>query len=83
MATTRLSAKGQVVIPKTLRDGRGWEAGTELVVEPTADGLTLRPAHLTRAEAAESLLGCIGYRGPRRSIADMEGAIARGARGHR
>lgn len=80
---TRVSAKGQVVIPKALREAKGWEAGTELVVEPTADGLTLRAAHAKRAEAAADLLGCTGYRGPRRTLAEMGEAIARGARGQR
>lgn len=34
MATTRLSTKGQLILPKELRDRHGWEAGTvlELVV---------------------------------------------------
>jgi AbrB family looped-hinge helix DNA binding protein len=78
--TTVLSQKGQVVIPKKIRDDRGWEPGMRLVVEPTADGLTLRPLEATRAEGAASLLGIAGYRGPRRSLAEMEAAIAKGAR---
>lgn len=78
--TTTLSEKGQVVIPKVLRDQRGWEPGLRLVVEPTPEGLTLRPLQATRAEAAATLLGFTNYRGPRRSLRDMDLAIRRGAR---
>lgn len=78
--TTVLSQKGQVVIPKRLRDERGWEPGLRLVVETTADGLTLRPVEAARGDVAASLLGIVGYRGPRRSLADMEAAIRTGAR---
>jgi AbrB family looped-hinge helix DNA binding protein len=79
-SSTRLSAKGQVVIPKAIRDASGWRAGLELVVEATETGVVLRPRALTRARAAKELLGCTGYQGPRRSLAEMEAAIAREAR---
>jgi AbrB family looped-hinge helix DNA binding protein len=79
-ATTVLSQKGQVVIPKNLRDARGWEPGLRLVVEVTAEGLTLRPLAATRADVAAGLLGAVGYQGPRRSLAEMEAAIRTGAR---
>ena len=78
-AMTVLSQKGQVVIPKDLREGRGWQPGLRLVVEATPDGLSLRPLDAKRAETAAALLGCTGYRGPRRTIADMEAAIRVGA----
>lgn len=79
-ATTVLSQKGQVVIPKSLRQARGWLPGLRLVVESTPDGLSLRPLVAKRAEAASALLGCTDYRGPRRSLAEMEAAIRKGAR---
>jgi AbrB family looped-hinge helix DNA binding protein len=78
--TTILSQKGQVVIPKKVREQRGWSPGLRLSVESTRDGLVLRPLETSRAEAAAALLGIVGYRGPRRSLADMEKAIAIGAR---
>ena len=79
-SATRLSAKGQVVIPKTIRDASGWRAGLELIVEVMEDGVVLRPRALTRARAAEELLGCTGYRGPRRSLAEVNAAVAREAK---
>lgn len=43
MERTRLSNKGQVVIPKHVREAHGWEPGLELVVEGTSDGIMLKP----------------------------------------
>jgi AbrB family looped-hinge helix DNA binding protein len=43
METTRLSSKGQVIIPKALRSTHRWEAGLELMVIDTGDGLLLKP----------------------------------------
>src|SRR5882672_209270 len=79
-SSTRVSAKGQVVIPKAIRDASGWHTGLELVVEVTEDGVILRPKTLTRARAAEELLGCTEYQGPRRSLAEMDAAVAREAK---
>lgn len=41
-AQTRLSAKGQVVIPKDVRDRLGWLQGSELEVVEAGDGVLLR-----------------------------------------
>ena len=43
MDTTKLSSKGQVIIPKALRNLHHWETGLELVVTDTGDGILLRP----------------------------------------
>lgn len=43
METTKLSSKGQVIIPKSLRNTHHWEAGLELVVIDTGDGILLKP----------------------------------------
>lgn len=43
METTKLSSKGQVIIPKALRNTYHWEAGLELQVIDTGDGILLRP----------------------------------------
>ena len=40
METTRLSSKGQVIIPKTLRDAHHWLAGQEFIA--IAQRLALR-----------------------------------------
>jgi AbrB family looped-hinge helix DNA binding protein len=47
--TTVLSTKGQMVLPKAVRDRRGWGEGVRLVVEDTPQGVLLK------AEDAEPL----------------------------
>lgn len=44
METTRLSSKGQVIIPAAFRSSHRWEPGLELMVIDTGDGLLLKPA---------------------------------------
>ena len=43
MDTTRLSSKGQVVLPSSVRSARRWKAGLELAVENRPEGVLLRP----------------------------------------
>jgi AbrB family looped-hinge helix DNA binding protein len=80
---TRLSTKGQLIIPKEIRVRHGWTAGTELLVEDHGELVVLRRAEDLPATTLEDLVGCAGYKGPARSLADMEAAIARGARERR
>jgi AbrB family looped-hinge helix DNA binding protein len=77
MATmkARLSSKGQIVLPKYLRDRRGWSPGTVLDVEEVPEGVLLRFVKRPPVASVEDLLGCTGYRGPRRSLAEMDAAI--------
>jgi AbrB family looped-hinge helix DNA binding protein len=82
-SSTRLSAKGQVVIPKAIRDAGGWRPGLELEVEASEDGAVLRPKALGRGRAVQSLLGCTGYRGRARSLAEMDAAVKREAKTRR
>ena len=42
MVATRVSSKGQVVLPKTLRDELDWVAGTDLAIERRTDAVSLR-----------------------------------------
>jgi AbrB family looped-hinge helix DNA binding protein len=43
METTKLSSKGQVIIPKAFRSLHRWASGLELMVIDTGDGLLLKP----------------------------------------
>lgn len=80
MESTRLSNKGQVVIPHRLRERFGWDAGVVFTVEPIEGGIILRPVPRTPATTVDEVYGCLPYRGPRKSLKDMEQAIAQGAR---
>lgn len=42
MLKTRLSSKGQVIIPKAFRDAYNWRPGQEFIVIATGDGLMLK-----------------------------------------
>lgn len=80
MMTTKLSSKGQIVLPKEIRDALGWREGTELAVEETTDGVRLRPVHAQDDVTLEELVGCVGYDGPPRTIEDMDRAILQAVR---
>ena len=83
MEKTRLSSKGQLVLPKALRDARNWGEGTEFVVEPVADGVLLRPAQPFAATRLEDVIGSAGYRGRPVSLNAMGKAIAKGVKARR
>lgn len=77
---TRLSTKGQLIIPKEIRERHGWQPGTELEVEDRGDRVVVSLPLEVPATSFDELVGCTGYRGPRRSLEEMEAAIAEGAR---
>jgi len=72
--TTRLSTKGQVVLPKSLRASRRWRPGTEFIVEEREEGILLKPKAAGRG-SWEALIGCVSYRGPRKTIEEMDRAV--------
>lgn len=80
MERTRLSNKGQIVIPKAIRVFHGWKAGLEFVIENVGDGIKLKPIKPYKETKIEEVMGCVGYEGPRKSLKDMEAAIAKGAK---
>ncbi len=80
MEKTRLSNKGQVVIPKAVRSFHGWKPGLEFRIENTGDGIKLSPIKPYKKTKIDEVIGCIGYKGPRKSLKDMESAIEKGAK---
>jgi len=75
MITTTLSGKGQIVIPKSLRESRRWRQGTRFIVEEITSGILLRPNRIFPLTSPEDGLGCTGYQGPVINVEDMEQAI--------
>jgi AbrB family looped-hinge helix DNA binding protein len=80
METTRLSEKGQIVIPKRIRADHSWEPGLEFSVEDLGDSIALKPISSFKQTKLRDVLGCTQYRGKRKSLKEMDDAIAKGAR---
>jgi AbrB family looped-hinge helix DNA binding protein len=77
---TRLSNKGQIVIPKQVRAAHGWEPGLEFSVEDMGDSIKLKPIKPYAETKIGDVLGCVNYNGPKKSLKEMEAAIAQGVR---
>ena len=73
-AFTRISSKGQVVIPKAARERWRFAPGTEIEVVDTEDGILLKPrrkAERSFEEVTAELRRKVRYTGPRVSIEEM------------
>lgn len=75
METTTLSSRGQIVIPKGLRESRQWHAGTSFVVEEVPQGILLKPVSTFTPSSLDDVMGCTAYRGPALSQADIDAAL--------
>jgi AbrB family looped-hinge helix DNA binding protein len=75
--TTRLSTKGQIILPKAIRISRSWAPGTEFTVIETGDGILLRPAARFAETDLEDVAGCLGYKGKPATPEQMRAAIGR------
>jgi AbrB family looped-hinge helix DNA binding protein len=78
MEITRLSSKGQVVIPKSVREARGWKEGTELEIEDRGAEIVIREVRRLKVTSIEEVAGCLAnaYTGPPISIEQMNEGIA-------
>jgi AbrB family looped-hinge helix DNA binding protein len=76
MEITRLSTKGQIVLPKNIRASRAWGPGTEFTVEETGDGVLLRPAGRFPAAELDQVAGCLRSKRKPKTAAQMHAAIA-------
>jgi bifunctional DNA-binding transcriptional regulator/antitoxin component of YhaV-PrlF toxin-antitoxin module len=76
METTKLSSKGQVILPVSIRVANQWQAGVEFAVENTAEGVLLRPIKPgTTTTTLDEVIGCAGYTGKAHSVKEMDAAI--------
>lgn len=78
MEITRLSSKGQVIIPKALRAAHRWAVGQELVAIDVGDGILLKPRKPFEGTTLEEVAGCLKYRGKPKSLDELENAICQG-----
>ena len=77
MATTKISSKGQIVLPLAVRTRRKWQPGTTLTVEETADGVLLRPAKPFPPTTLDQVSEILQYKGKPKTLEEMEEGIVR------
>lgn len=78
MASVKLSSKGQVIIPKPIRDNYHWETGQELQLIDTGSGILLQQKAPFVVSTLDEVAGCLPYTAKPKSIDDMNKAIAEG-----
>jgi len=82
MNTARLSSKGQLIIPKPIRQLHGWDTGQELEVIDTEQGVFLKTKSPFPETTLDEVAGSLIYRGKARSLSEMDEAIATGVKDH-
>jgi AbrB family looped-hinge helix DNA binding protein len=81
--TTTVSTKGQVILPKQIRERRAWDPGTRLLVEETAEGVLLKLAPAFAETRPEDVFGSLPHTGRPKSIEEMDaGVLAEASRRH-
>ena len=81
-ARAKISSKGQLVLPKAVRDAYGLSAGSEVDVESAGDVILLRPRpkKARKTYTIDEVAGFLKYDGPPVTLEDMERAIEEEAR---
>ena len=77
METTRLSTKGQIILPKAVRDSQAWGPGTEFTIEVRGDGILLRPAVRFPVTHLDDVAGFLSSRRKPKTLAQMSANIRR------
>ena len=63
VAIVKLSSKGQLVIPKEIRDELHWKAGAELTLISNATGVTLKASPKKTGRSLADLIGMLRHDG--------------------
>ena len=79
MQITKLSSKGQVVVPKNIRARYHWNAGQKLIVIDMGDGIILKSVQPFKTTTIDQVAGKLKYTGRSVSLEEMEAAIKKGA----
>jgi len=80
MDKTTLSSKGQIILPKRVRQAHNWTPGTEFLVEDVENGVLLRPMKPFPRTELESAFASLKFHGSPRTLEEMEAAIDAEAR---
>lgn len=70
-AIITLSSKGQVVIPKEIRDELHWDAGTQIALVSSASGVTLKAVPNKTGRKFADLIGLLKHEGAPLSIDEL------------
>ncbi len=62
METIRVSDQGQMIIPPSLGKAYGWEAGQELLLIDTGDGILIKPKKPFVETTLNDVAGCLKFR---------------------
>lgn len=77
MKTSRLTIKGQITVPKKLRDAFGWPPHTEIEFQQLDDGVKLTKAKKSKGRGDRIVKGLLGS-GNRKMRTDEIMALTRG-----
>lgn len=83
METTKLSSKGQVVLPRAVRARAKLKPGVVFSVEEVSDGILLRPLKPFLPTTLEQAFGCLRYAGKAKTVEQMHQAVLSEARRRR
>lgn len=78
--TITLSTKGQLILPKSIRQRRRWDVGTRLIVEDTPEGVLLRAAPIFKLTRSEDVFGSLKAASPPKTLEEMDAGVAAEAR---
>ena len=80
--TSQLSTKGQIVLPKAVRERRGWRSGDKFLIEETPEGVLIRKATEETHSRLEDVFGCLGPAKRTVSIEEINSAVGDYVRKH-
>ncbi len=81
--TTTVSTKGQIILPKAIRQALSWKAGKKLIVEHASEGVLLKPLPVFARTRNKDVFGCLAFRGAPKTVAEMKtGVLAEAKRRH-
>lgn len=75
MTAAKFSTKGQLVVPKELRDIYNWSAGTAIELVDEGDGVKIKPIAGKKRYTIDDLYGMLPYSGPPKTLEDMQRGI--------
>ena len=76
MTTVSVTSKGQVTIPKRVRQALGITAGSKVEFDVVGGNAQLRLVRRGTTSRVEDGPGILDYKGPRIPIAELQGAVA-------